>query len=169
MKRHISTIYLAVLVYVALASLAVHASETLQDFDGHPEKLADFVGHGKWSVVMIWAHDCIVCNREAHNYQAFYKKHKSTDAEMLGISMDGINGKSEAKAFIKRHHLTFPNLIGEPEEVAGIFEDLTGANWRGTPTFLIYNPRGELSAQQIGAVPVSLIEQFIQKETRSEK
>ncbi len=40
-------------------------------------------------------------------------------------------------------------------------ESLTGQQFRGTPGFLIYGPSGELRAQQIGAVPVNLIENFI--------
>ena len=46
------------------------------------------------------------------------------------------------------------------------FYDLTGEHWAGTPSFLIYSPAGRLMVQQIGAVPVSLIEKFIQQQGR---
>jgi hypothetical protein len=47
--------------------------------------------------------------------------------------------------------------------VADWFTSLTGARWIGTPTFLIYAPDGELKAQQVGAVPTPIIEDFIKK------
>lgn len=135
----------------------------LQDFSGKPQSIENFAGQDKWLVVMIWASDCHVCNVEAEQYIQFHEQHKSKNAHVLGISIDGQTKKVDAEAFIKRHHTTFPNLIGEPFEVAQWFVDLTGADWVGTPTFLIYNPKGELVIQQAGAVPVNLIEDFIQK------
>lgn len=161
-------IILFVIVIINLGGV-VQSEELLQDFDGAPKKLADFTGQGKWLVVMMWANDCHVCNQEAHQYVAFHEKHHKIDAQVLGISLDGERSKNEAKAFIARHKLNFPNIIGEPEEVAGIYEDLTGVNWFGTPTFLIYNPKGELRAQQVGAVPVNLIEDFMKKESKGKK
>ena len=80
---------------------------------------------------------------------------------MLGISMDGKEKLKDAEGFIKRHQLNFPNLIGEPVDVAMEYMHLTGAEWVGTPTFLIYGPGGTLLAKQEGAVPVELIEKFI--------
>lgn len=154
------------LLAVLLLPLAAHAKDELTDFRGVPKTLESMTGHGKWSIVMFWAHDCHVCNKEAHQYVEFHEKHKDKDAEVIGISLDGKKYKKEAEEFIKRHKLNFVNLIGEPYNVAGIFEDLTGADWMGTPTFLIYNPKGELRAQQVGAVPTNLIESFMAKESR---
>lgn len=134
----------------------------LSDFSGHSKEISDYTGNGKWRIVMIWASDCHVCNQEAHNYVKFQQEHKSKDAEMLGISMDGKEKLKAAEAFIKRHQLNFPNLIGEPVDVAMKYMQLTGAEWVGTPTFLIYGPEGKLLAKQEGAVPVDLIEKFIQ-------
>jgi hypothetical protein len=43
----------------------------------------------------------------------------------------------------------------------GWYTSVTGRQWVGTPTFLVYDPEGTLRAQQAGAVPTELIEQFI--------
>ena len=118
---------------------------------------------------MIWAHDCHNCNKEAHQYVAFQKKHSKIDAEVVGLSMDGKANQKKAEDFISRHELNFNNLIGEPMEIAGLYEDLTGVEFFGTPTFLIYNPAGELRAQQAGVVPTSLIEAFMEKEAEKSK
>ncbi|MFO7602773.1 MAG: TlpA disulfide reductase family protein [Gammaproteobacteria bacterium] len=141
-------------------------ADPLQDFAGKPQTIKHFAGQGKWLVVMIWASDCHVCNAEAEQYIQFHEAHKNTTSEVLGISLDGVARKAEAEAFIQRHQTTFTNLLGEPMAVAQWFTALTGAHWVGTPTFLIYNPKGELVIQQAGAVPASLIEEFIHNETQ---
>ena len=145
-----------------LPVMAVQAA-TLNDFNGKPHSLDEYTGKGKWLVVMIWASDCHVCNKEAHSYVDFHFVHADEDAQVLGISADGQARKKQAQAFIERHKVNFPNLIGEPEQVASLFTELTGAPWFGTPTFLIYGPDGELKAQQVGAVPTEMIEDFMQR------
>jgi hypothetical protein len=47
------------------------------------------------------------------------------------------------------------------EDGSRLFYELTGTPLNGTPAFLLYTPEGELAAQQVGAVPVDLIETFI--------
>jgi len=145
--------------------VAVPVLAEIQDFTGQAHSLGDYTGKGKWTVVMIWASDCHVCNAEAEQYIQFHEAHKNKDATVIGLSLDGQARKKDAEAFIKRHDVTFTNLIGEPEEVAGLYESLTGASWVGTPTFLVYNPEGELKAAQPGAVPTETIEEFIAQQS----
>lgn len=134
----------------------------LRDLSGHVRTIQDYTGKGKWLVVMIWASDCGACNAEAHNYVAFQKSHPGINATMLGISVDGLSDVEAAKAFVQRHDVNFPNLIGNPQDVDALYMKATGGDYlRGTPTFLIYNPQGKPVAAQLGAVPVSLIEQYI--------
>lgn len=137
-----------------------------KDFSGKPTTLENYIGKGKWLVVMIWRSDCHICNQEAGSYAAFHQKSRDKGVMVLGLSMDGQAKQQAARAFIKRHSLPFPNLIGEPQDVAIWFTNLTGVQWGGTPTFLIYSPDGELAVQQAGAVPVNLIEEFIQQQQK---
>lgn len=133
----------------------------LTDFAGKSVTLDQHAGKHKWLIVMFWAHDCGVCNKEAHEYLAFHNKHKNKDATVLGVSLDGKAGLGVAKEFVARHKLTFPNLIGEPNTISTMYFHETGEAWFGTPTFMIYNPDGGLVAKQAGAVPVPIIEEFM--------
>ncbi len=153
-----------ILLLGVLLPLDALQAKPLVDFSGKPTSIEQFTGKGKWTVVMIWASDCLVCNKEAAHYDQFYLKHKDKDAVMLGISIDGQANKKAAEGFIKEHKLHFPNIIGEGQDVADLFYDATGENWVGTPTFLIYSPTGKLTVQQVGAVPVSVIEDFLQQQ-----
>lgn len=156
------------LVLLVLAAWAgVSAGADLQDLDGKPRSIEDYTGKGKWVVVMIWASDCHICNAEVQQYDIFHGNHMNKDAIVLGISIDGVAGRKDAIAFVDRHMLTFPNLIGEPEVVAGLYSSSTGRPWLGTPTFLIYAPDGRLMAEQVGAVPTELIEEFIARQAQA--
>ena len=137
----------------------------LFDFQGRSRALSEFTGQGRWTIVMFWASDCQVCNAEAQEYVLFHDRHHDKDAAVLGITLDGRAGKAEALQFIDRHMVAFPNLIGEPDVVAGVYMGLTGEPWLGTPSFLVYSPDGELRARQVGAVPTALIEAFIERKS----
>ena len=147
---------------LALAILFITVTQAagvqLTSFDGSPDGLKAYTGKGKWVIAMIWAHDCHVCNQEAHEYVAFHNKHKDKDAVMLGISMDGQEQTKQAQNFVNKHNIPFTTLIGEPEKIAGLYEQMT---WIGTPTFIIFHPSGKLVAEQAGAVPTELLENFI--------
>lgn len=144
---------------------SVHAAEDapFTDFAGQPATIESFAGDGRWLVVMIWAHDCHVCNMEVESYAQFHAAHKNTDASVLGVSLDGQDGKAEAEAFIARHDLPFPNLIGEPATTMLYYAMLTQSQFLGTPTILLYGPDGRLRAAQAGAVPVESIEAYMAK------
>ncbi len=161
-KQHLLCVA-TIMTWLLLVPVA-HAAG-LQDFNGKPKDISDYSGKGKWLVVMIWASDCRVCNKEAHAYVDFHFVHSDDDAQVLGISIDGQAKMAEAQKFIERHKINFPNLIGEPAVVANLFTQLTGTHFAGTPAFLFYDPKGELRAQQLGAVPIELIEDFIKQPT----
>lgn len=152
---------LAVFLFSPIASAEIKGFE---DFNGKPQVLENYLGKGgKWLIVMIWASDCHICNREAHEYVDFHLVHSDTDATVLGISIDGASRKKEAEKFIEKHSIDFPNLIAEPEFVSNLYKNYTGQYFAGTPSFLIFSPDGELQAAQAGAVPTTLIEDFISK------
>lgn len=154
------SLLLAFVLLMTGASLAAAAG--LANMDGKASTLSDYTGKGKWTVVMIWASDCHVCNAEAHEYVALQARR--ADIQMLGLTLDGEANKPAAQAFIKEHKLNFPSLIGEPETIASLYYEMTGNFFAGTPTFLIFTPQGKLTAADVGAIPVNIIEDFIQSQ-----
>jgi peroxiredoxin len=152
---------------VALTMLAGIATASGQagyrDLDnGEARSLSDYQEPGKWLVVMIWASDCPVCNREASHYSDFHLLHADDDATLLGVSIDGWGGRADALSFVERHQVMFPNVIADARDVARDYREITGSRFVGTPTFLLYSPDGELRAKQTGAVPVPAIEAALQ-------
>lgn len=139
--------------------LAATPDLVLKDFNGKDRNINEFIGKGKWVAVMLWAHDCHVCNQEVHQMTFFHEEHKKKDAIVLGVTIDGMEKIDLARKFVKRHALNFTNLIAEPEHEVLI--KFGGGPFFGTPTFYIYDPDGELVARNIGPVSGNDIEQFI--------
>ena len=135
----------------------------LQDLKGNPSTIEQHTNKGKWLLVMYWESNCHICNQEAAEYEAFHKRHTDKDATVLGISLDGLAGKAKAESFIDRHHISFPNLIGEADDIALQFVSKAGGASFGTPSFLLYDPKGKLRAAELGAVPVKALEAYIKK------
>lgn len=154
----ISRVFLLALLLPVLA----RAGSPFSDLAiGEPRQVADFTGHGKWTVVMIWASDCAICRREAPEMEAFNQRHQGADARVIGLSVDGPDGAADAREFIADTGLKFPNLLGSGEDAAALFYDETGNHLVGTPAFLVYNPAGQLRTYQTGRLNVQVLERLI--------
>lgn len=154
----------SLVVFFLFISLSNAAS--LKDFDGNDKVINDFTGNGKWTVVVLWASWCKVSNKVIHEYVDFDMIKTDYNTNIIGISMDGLNKKNEALNFISKHNIEFVNLIGEYQEIASMYSNLTGTEWAGTPAFLVYSSSGELLVGQQGGVPAKLIQEFISGHTK---
>ncbi len=170
---HLRLNLLRALLVAMLALLPIFGSfaladETLYDFEGGSHTLDEYLGKGKWLVVTVWASDCAICEREIPEMVAFHDTHSDKDANVLGISMDGPARKSEARTFVERHRISFPNLLDGGRAFRAIYLRATGRPWfGGTPMNLVYAPDGKLVARRIGPLAKAEIEAFIEKETKN--
>jgi peroxiredoxin len=147
-----------------LLALPLRAGEGLTDLEGQPRRLDDYLGGGRWTVVMFWASNCAVCNQEVPAWSLFDERHRQGRVRVLGVSLDGRARLAQAKAFVDRHLVDFPNLVGEPDVVARLFSERGRQPWLGTPSFLLYGPDGQLRARHIGALPPEKVEEFIARQ-----
>ena len=131
----------------------------LRDLDGKTRNVNEFIGHGKWTVVVAWAHDCYICGREIHEMTAFHNAHQNKDAIVLGVSVDGYDLAREARKFVATHKLPFVNLIAEPSQA--VMQKFGAGSFVGTPTFYVYNPKGEIVGQNVGPVTRDEVEAFM--------
>lgn len=88
---------------------------------------------------------------------------RSRDINVVGIAIDyptmGLAKVSEVRDFVRKYQLTYPILIAD----GSVVPMLGGGELIGTPTTLIFNPRGELVAKQPGRVSNQVIEDYIAK------
>ncbi|EPJ46383.1 MAG: hypothetical protein OFPII_20650 [Osedax symbiont Rs1] len=155
------TLILKVLIVLSLAVSQQVLAIDLQAFNGYKSSLSEQVGRGKWSVVVFWSHSCVICRRETPLLNAFYHQHKNRDARVIGISIDGKKNQRKAELFMRQTQMAFPTFISELPVLAIQFQALSGADFRGTPTFLLFDPNGELVAMQTGPVSMAALERFI--------
>lgn len=131
----------------------------LEDFSGNKVPVDSYIGKGKWTLVMLWAHNCPICNQEAQKISFFHEEHKNRDARVLGVSVDGRANVAKAQRFVDNHLLDFPNLIADLGD--DTLHKFGGGPFVGTPTFYVFSPQGKLVASEIGAISVEALEKFI--------
>lgn len=163
----------SILMAVCLISMlpqAVLAEETLVedtalvDLQGAGRTLSEFTGRGEWTVAMIWASYCGICRHEAPGIEAFRQKYKHRPVRVVGVSVDGVSGLEDARGFVADYGLSFPNLVGQADDVALMYYDLTGTHMIGTPSFLVFDPQGELRTFQAGAIELGTLEQLVSEQ-----
>lgn len=157
MNRYNSQVFVWLLM---LFSLNVQAM-ALKTWAGEDTSLQQQIGKGKWSVVIFWSYDCEFCKKEIPELSAFHDRNKSTYAEVIGVSIDGYANKSLAEGFVAANKPTFPSFIGELFTVGQGFLQLAQEDLRGTPTYMLFNPEGQLVAIQPGLLDPAAIEAFI--------
>lgn len=138
------------------------AGMELQDLDtGAPVDLENIVGNGKWTLVMFWAIHCPICHEQKPAISAFHDKHKDSDAHVVGIALDGVEKTHAVKNYIVDNKVTFPSYVGDIGVIASHYLGMTEENLRGTPTYLLFNPEGELLGNNAGPLTIASLEAFI--------
>ena len=141
-----------------LATSSLGAFE-LEDFNGSPSSLDEHIGNEKWTLVMFWAHDCGICRAEFPAISEFHERRE--DVDVIGISIDGDANKQLAEGFLASTQPSFASFITSLTLAAANYRVLTQEDFRGTPTFLLFTPDGELIGNNPGRLGISALEGFI--------
>ena len=151
------------IVIVITVTLLLHAPISsafdLKDFNGTAVNLDDKIGNDKWTLVMFWAHHCGVCKAEFPTISEFHRNRD--DVDVIGISVDGDEKKQLAQQFLDATNPSFPSYITSLTVVAANYQALTQEDFRGTPTFLLFTPEGELLGNNPGKMSVEALAKFI--------
>ena len=154
----------AVILLLLLASESYASNWTeVRTLDG---KFTTFLQHfekGKWTLIMLWASNCGVCKREYPIISKFHDKHKNIDAKVIGVSLDGYSQLKNITRHINEMPITFDTLIGELNVVAFNYETSTEKPLQGTPTYLMFNPQGQLVKYSTGPARIESLERLIQE------
>ena len=133
----------------------------LQEFDGKTVTLDDKIGNDRWTLVMFWAHDCGICRAEFPALSEFNSPRQ--DVDVIGISIDGDEKKHLAQEFLDTTESSFVSYITSFSLVSFNYNALTEEDFRGTPTFLLFNPEGELLGNNPGKMSIESLEAFISR------
>ena len=157
-------LFLSLLLLSTLASQSASAFTNLET--GKPDKITNYLGDNKWTVLEIWASDCPACRMHMPDMVKFDGKLKNT--RLLGISIDGLEGIDDTEDFIAEFDIKFPTIMSNPIEMNIWMQQSVGENFVGTPTFILFDPEGKLVAAQPGIVSTVSLEKFITQNSKPE-
>lgn len=129
--------------------------------DGQPLERTVTVGDGQWTLVMLWASDCLICRHQEPLISAFHEQHRDDDARVIGIALDGREGLNAVNEYLAAQPASFPNYVGEFPIIAINYQQMTAEPLRGTPTYLLFDRQGSLRGSNPGPLTVAALENFI--------
>ncbi len=129
------------------------------DLDGKKDAIKNHIGKDKWTIMEIWESNCPACRMHMPDMVKFDGKLKN--ARIVGVSLDGQNGIEDAEDFLAEYDVQFPTIITNFVEMNIWMQQNIGESLVGTPTFILFDPKGKLVAAQPGIVSVASLEKFI--------
>jgi len=111
--------------------------------DGGTIGLGDL--HGKVAVLNFWASWCAPCRIESPQLDLVYRRMKSRGVEFIGV--DTKDAKSNAQAFVRDFHISYPIVFDEQGEIAVRLGNLPA---RGLPFTVLLDKFGHVAAVYVG-------------------
>lgn len=170
MKLKLNAILFTLSLIISLSVSAVPISPLpnleLMGSDEKKHHLNEFIGKGKWTVVIVWGPKCPACIEEMPEIQGLYDDTKTNNIDVLGLVLDfpsfGYADIKQVQHFEEDYFITFPNLLIS----SNIYDGLKLGRLKGTPTTILISPKGLPLALQLGGVPRKVIEKFIADENK---
>lgn len=105
-------------------------------YNGKTERLSDYVGKGKYTLVDFWASWCGPCIRQTAVLKDIYNKYKDKGLEVLGVAV--WDKPDDTLRAIEQHGLPWHCII----DAQTIPTDLYGIN--GIPCIILFGPDGTI-------------------------
>lgn len=128
-----------------------------------PVSVSDFQGilvglRGTPVVVNVWASWCGPCRVEAPLLQKASQRYGD---RVIFLGVDARDNESDARDFLRRYGITYPNLVDRDDAITGIL------GLRGYPTTYIFDRSGRVASSVIGGISEQVLGARVEEVLRS--
>ena len=106
-----------------------------------PARLSLDAFGGKPGLIDVWASWCIPCREEAPMLARLWRQHRG-ELRFLGVDVE--DTRADARAFVRRYGLNYPNIFDAKAALAGKL------GFFGLPTAYLIDRRGRIAAKLVG-------------------
>lgn len=152
------------LVAALLITAQVSAFD-LKDLSGKSTSIKSLLPLKQWTLVMLWSIDCVACEEQKPMINAFHTDHHLSNARVIGIATDGDQRLGPVIDHINKRPTTFENYVTLHESFEQSFTQETGKRFFGTPTYLLYDPEGQLVGTHAGLIDRAMLERVVGEPT----
>lgn len=124
-----------------------------------------------WQLLKFWSVDCGICRAQVpvvsdmHTDAQVLGHEKDGDSDyrlrVTGISVDDFSREDEVLRYKQRYPSRYPNIQLPLIVVNGWFASVALEQFRGTPTYLLFDPQGNLAAMQTSILKPDSLRNFI--------
>lgn len=107
----------------------------------------------QWTLVSLWALDCIVCEQQKPALSQFNTRYPNID--IVGVSLDGRANVDLVRQRLAEKPVSFKNAITDLASFEPQYRSQFGKQYIGTPTYILYSPDRKLKGVHVGPIDLN--------------
>lgn len=119
-------------------------------------QLSEAAGNANGAVVYFWTSWCPFCSASMEAVENAHRVHGET-IHLIGVNVTSQDSKQAAENFIKKHSITFPNVMDQDGAVADMYYVPP------VPAVFFVDSGGTITSRKTGAVTTGELEQEISR------
>ncbi len=164
MIKNFSLIVLLVMFSAGISRNAYAFEISTTNLQGEENSIRVHLSQDTWTLVMAWTTYCGECAKQYSMLSELHDAHKKIDLKVLGVSLDDLQNLQLIVDYQRKKKHKFPSIVADHTSFSSAYKTTTGADFSGTPTYLLFDRQKEFQAYLDGPITRSAIEQFITQE-----